>query len=332
MTKCIPPDFNTNSAVEFVEELCTIASSIVESDSSNATNFEPVLKFLEAFVTRHGDLLDQSTRSALQGQSSGIEQEIGSCVESLVLSTVDSISHLLGSTWTSQRQGNGQPAFETKETPESPSRKKQSNRALSSMFCFLQVCAERCPIFLLRLPPGPAQDRNEDLLLRRAVEASMPSILESDVDTSSGAIQLLEATVILTESFSNDIRDVAEEIISRVRSHIVTGLVIGSCGKLNSGVLDDAARLLRRILIASPSSEENRANIMQSISNEHIFLGSTGKEVALHFLFRTSRNDNTDEDVSEFFNDIWELHQIETLESLKSSDALVHFCKKYTQS
>lgn len=308
----------------------------MQSDSARGTNYESVLKFLEEFAKKHGDAIDKNTSATREGHidpsnaDSVREQEMANCLERLTLSTIDSINQLLGSSWTSQRQGNGQPAFESKvESPVNEERRKNSNKALASMFSFLRVCAEQCPIFLLHLPAGPGLDRRKDRLLGRAVEATVTSLLEPDIATSSGAIELLEVTVTLTQSFSDDVRDVAEEILARVRSNIVTALVVGGCGKLSSATLDSASRLLRRILIASPSSEENQSNLMHSVSNESVFLGPNGKETALHFLLESSRNQNTDEDISEFFHDIWELHQIDTVESLENSDAVLHFCKKY---
>lgn len=338
MINCLPPNANSDTGVEFVRELCAIAISIIQSESSRGTNFDSVLEFLEAFATIHGEMVDRHTRVRLQeGQgATGIaererEREVATFLETLLLSTVHSINQMLGSTWTSERQGNGQPAYETKATAKSPSRRETSNRALASMFSLLRVCAEQCPIFLLNLPAGPGLDRLKDPLMRRAVDASVASLLESDVATSNGAIALLEATVNLTQSLSDEVRDMVEEILSTVRSNAVTSLVVGSCGKLHSGSLDNAARLLRCMLVASPSLEENQSNLVQAIGNEKIFLGVHGKEVTLQFLLRSSRNENTDDDVSNFFHDIRELHQIETPESLQNSDAFVHFCKRYAR-
>ena len=336
LTSCIPPDCNDDNSLELIKELCAVATSIMQSDSSKGPNFESILNFLEEFVRKHGSVIDKNTRIMLQGQFDPTnaqmkrEQDMNHCLERLILSTIDSINQVLGSTWTSQRQGNGQPAFETKVSGVDDERRKNSNKALASMFSLLRVCAEQCPIFLLHLPAGPGLDRNENRLLERAVEATVVSLLEPDLDTSNGAIMLLDVTVVLTQSFSDDVRDVAEDILARVRSNIVKALIVGGCGKLNSSTLENASRLLRRLLIASPSSDENISTLAQSVSDESIFLGPAGRETALQFLLQSSRNQNTDEDVSEFFHDIWQLHQIDTMESLRNSDAVLRFCKKYT--
>lgn len=331
LTICLPTNANSDAAVEFIRELCTICVSIIQSESSRDTTFDSVLDFLEEFATVHGEMVDRNTRMFLQGESGTVnagqqrERDVAKFLETLLLSTVHSINQVIGNSPSSERQGNGQPAFETKAAAKSPGR-----RALAMMFSLLQVCAAQCPVFLLSLPVGPGCDRRDDLLMRRVVDAAVSSLLESDVATANGAMALLESAVNLTQSVSDEIRDVVEGMLSRVRSDALTSLVVGSCGKLNSGSLDNAARLLRRMLVASPSLEENQSNLVKAIGNENVFLGIRGKEVTLEFLLQSSRNENTDEDVSKFFHAIWDLHQIETPESLPNSDAVVHFCKRYS--
>jgi hypothetical protein len=311
-----------------------IATSITQSDSSQEKplNFQPVLDFLQMFVKIYGDVIDKDARATIEGRStpSNAERgrEVGKCLETLLLTTVVAINNLLGTTWTnSQRQGQGQPPFESKAEPVDDTR-QTSNGALSAMFSLLRTCAERCPVFLLHLPAAPGLDRNEDLLLRRAVESAVTSLLEPEVATSKGAVEFLEATVILTQSSSDDVRHIAEEILSRVKPNIFSALVAGACGQLNAATLDDAASLLRRILCAS-SSPEVIYSLGQSLGNEHFLLGNKGRSVVLSFLLKSSRNETTNEQVSEFLHTIWELHQIESPEPLEESDSVARFCKKY---
>ena len=74
------------------------------------------------FVKIYGDVIDKDARAAIEGRSppSNAERgrEVGKCLETLLLTTVVAINSLLGSTWiSSQRQGQGQPPFETKAEP-----------------------------------------------------------------------------------------------------------------------------------------------------------------------------------------------------------------------
>ena len=66
---------------------------------------------------------------------------------------------------------------------QNPQQMERSMRAVEDLG--LKIRAEtkeheskvgRCPTFLLHLPSGPAKNRHEDLLLRRAVEASSSSL------------------------------------------------------------------------------------------------------------------------------------------------------------
>ena len=290
------------------------------------------------FVKTYGDIIDKDVRATIEGRSnipSNAERgrEVGKCLETLLLETVAAINSMLGATWTSsQRQGQGQPAFESKSEPVNHDSRQTSNRALASMFFLLKTCAERCPVFLLHLAAAPGEDRNEDLLLRRALESAVTSLLEPEASTSKSASVFLQATVILTQSSSDDVRNTAEELLSSVKPKIIAALVVGACGKMNAGTLEDAASLLRQILCASASPEEVHSNLGQSSlrSDEYFLLGNSGRAVAVNFLLRSSRNETTDEEVSEFLHSVWELHQIESPEPLEESDAVALFCKKYS--
>jgi hypothetical protein len=336
MTQCLPPECIDDLSVSFVKELCLVATSIIQSDCNGEKqlNFQPVLDFLKTFVKIHGDVIDKNAKSTLEGGStpSNAERgrEVGKCLETLLLTTVVGINNLLGSTWTSaQRQGNGQPAFESKAEPVDDKR-QVSNEALSAMFSLLKTCAERCPVFLLHLPAAPGLDRDEDLLLRRAVESAVTSLLEPEVATSKGAMEFLLATVVLTQSSSDNVRHITEEILSRVRQSIVAALVLGACGKFNAATLGDAARLLRRILLAYPSAEETRSSLLQALSTEHFVLGAQAKNVSLECFLNCSRKAITNEKLSEFLHSVWELHQVESPEPLEQSDSVAKFCKKYS--
>jgi hypothetical protein len=303
------------------------ATSIASSE--NELNFQPVIDFLQSFAKIHGDVIDKDARSKLQGRSSAPSysagREIGKCLENLLLTTIVVIHNLLGTTWTSaQRQGQGQPPFESKAEPVED-RRQTSNRALSAVFSLLRTCAERCPVFLLHLPAAPGLDRHEDLLVRRAVESAVACLLETDVATSKGAMAFLESTVLLTQSSAEDVCHIAEEILSRVRANIVSALVMGACGKLNASTLEDAASLLQRLL---PSASEEM--VLQALSNEHFKLGSRGRSVALGVFAKCSRNELSNDQISEFLQNIWELHQVERPEPLDESDSVSRFCKKYS--
>lgn len=340
LTECLPPECTDDTTQRLLNELCKIAISIIQSShtTEKPLGIEPVFALLQSLVMVYGDVIDEDALATIEGRVPPSGREIGRSLENLLLITVSAISTMLGTTWTStQHQGQGQPAFESKAAP-ADSRKQISSRALLAMFSLLRVCTEKCPVFLLHLPAAAGLDRNEDLLLRPAVESAVASLLETDVDTCRGAMEFLEATLILSQSSSNDIRRIVDEILSRMWQNIISGLVVGSCGKLRAVNLDDAASLLRRILLvssstestsASTSYEETQSNLLQALASEHFLLGNNGRNACLHFLTKSSRSDVTKEVLSKFLHDLWELHQTENAEAVAESDAVAKFCRKY---
>ena len=340
MMESLPPQCDDNHCVTLVKELCTIASSMLQSEH-DVVHFRPVLKFLQRFVKVHGDVVDKNARASLEGQNNLSNGErgraIGECLESLLLSTVDTVRESLGSSWTSsQRQGQGQPAFESKIEPMSDRHARLTNEALPETFTLLRTCAERCPFFLLHLPAGPGVDRKEDTLYRRSVESAVASLIEADVDTSKSAMEYLGSTVKLTQSFSDDVRHGAEEILARVQSEIILMIVAGSCGKLNYATLGEAANLLSRVLAVSAASPSSRAEaeafVVQALQHDHFWLGRKAQSVSLDVLMRCSRNEVSPSDLADFLGDLWELHQVEHSEVLEGSELVERFCRKFTTS
>ena len=320
-----------------MKELCAVAQSVIERESSTEkpTNFTAAIDFLQAFVKMHGDRIEKDAMAVVDGRSTQANaergREIGKCLEDLMLTTIAAINTMLGSVWNSpQRQGNGQPAFETKAEPVDRG-KQTSSRGLSSVLSLLKTCAERCPVFLIHLPSAPGLDRNEDLLLRYAVDSAVSSILDRDAETSKSAIQFLDVVVILTQSSSHGIRQIVEEIWAPVRWSVVSAIVVGSCGQLNASNLDDAAILLKRTLSTlSSSPDDMHASLAQALTNEHFHLGTKGRTTAISFLAQSCRGDSDGGKLGEFLQGIWELHQIESPVPFEQSDSVARFCKIFS--
>ena len=116
-------------------------------------------------------------------------------------------------------------------------RRISSSRALPALFALLKTCAERCPVFLMHRwasssssvaasssssssssAPGMI-DRSpptgDMLLLRRAVESAVSSLMEltEDVTVLKAAIGFLGSAFVLTQSFSDEVRHVAEDVL-----------------------------------------------------------------------------------------------------------------------
>lgn len=324
------------------QQLCTAAASIVQSESSKNRNLDCVLKLVESFANAHGSVMDriaatlwQDPQQQHQGTTGdqGREQDVYRSIESLVLTSIDTMNRMLGETWTCERQGNGQAAFESKPAPKNPSEEKTTTKALSSVFSFLSSLSRSCPVFLLQLPASQGGDPREDPLFARAIDAAVASILDSEEVLSLGSLEILARLVQLAESEVEAVRNVSGETLAKVRSNVTVSLVVGCCGKLNATALDHASELLKRLLMMNPSpSEELRSVLVSALSNESVYLGDRGKEVALESLIRSCQSIVSQDDFTRLVHDLWSLHQVETPEALPNSDQVARFCRTYSRS
>lgn len=342
-------------AGSMIEQLCQLASSIVENKKATENeewNFAPVMAFLQTMVEIHGADIDQAARLSLNGEPKGGEakeraRRIGQALESLLLMTAEGVQTLLGPTWTSgQRQGNGQQAFESKSQIQDHGPPRQVSRtALAPMLSVLQTFAQQCPIFLLHLPVAKDQDRNEDVLVRLAIESAVASILDPDVDTSTSCMDYLESCLEIATVSSSDpaVRQSMEEILSRVRREMLTFLLVGICGKFGTGVnLVSAAKLLHRLLgTFSSNIDEGRATIISAFSgttnnnnsNNYFILGPRAYNVVMECLFKTCQNQVTLEQLEEFVEQIWDLHHSDSAEqALTGSESVSRFCQRYSST
>lgn len=263
----------------------------------------------------------------------GREREVHRAIQSLLLSSFDTMNRMLGKTWTSERQGNGQPAFESKPAAKSASQEKASTSALPSVFSLLRSLSKSCPVFLLQLPSRQGVDPREDPLFARAIDAAVASLLVPEEALSLGSLELLVSLIQLSESDAESVRNVAGDILSRVRFDVIMSLVVGSCGRLNTSALDHTSELLKRLLMMKgTSTEELRSALMRALSEESVHLGDRGKEVALESFLRSCENTVSEADFFTLVHDLWCIHQVETPESLPTSDQVARFCRKYSTS
>ena len=123
------------------------------------------------------------------------EREIFRLAEGLFLSAIEYARPALGEDWTRPaEQGQGQPPFESRNVP---TRKlsEATKDCLAALLPLLRTCLDLSPVFLSYLPARPGVDREQDMLLRRAVNSTVGSLNEADSDLTISAINLLETMV-----------------------------------------------------------------------------------------------------------------------------------------
>ena len=199
----LPPSIRDEYSLGLLRDLGAIASSMIASGIASRELFESLCRFLGEFITAHGESIDRGTTSMLQSSTGfAAEREIFRLAEGLFLGAVEYARPALGEEWTKPaEQGEGQTPFESRNA----STRKMSDSTkdcLAALLPLLQVCLDLSPVFLSYLPARPGVDREQDLLLRRAVDSTVGSLNEADSDLTTSAILLLETMVSDNESVS----------------------------------------------------------------------------------------------------------------------------------
>ena len=108
-------------------------------------------------------------------------------------------------------------------------------------------------------------------------------------------------------------------------------LLIGSCGQLSYAALGDAAHLLRSVVSSTPPTEELRASAINALKNEQFRLGDDARQVVFNALEGVVRNEVQVEGLTLLLEQTWELHQLDEVESLETSDVVKRFVKRFSR-
>ena len=191
LAEFLPPTCADESSLTLLKDVSAIASTVISKAGGNSGHFTSVCYFLDQFVHTYGEAIEKDISS---GKA---ENGLGRILEDLLRDTVTVARDHLGSEWTrAKEQGQGQPPFESKPSP-SPRPDSVSNGCLVGIFSVLASCVDICPSFSIRLVASPAIHREDDLLLRRAIDSAMASLNENDSELVLNAVKLLKAMVSL---------------------------------------------------------------------------------------------------------------------------------------
>jgi hypothetical protein len=127
------------------------------------------------------------------------------------------------------------------------------------------------------------------------------------------------------------VKQVTESVISPVRRSIVSISIAGSCGGFHPNVLDPVASLLYVTLRSCPF-EDVQSFLETGLQQESFKLGDIPKRQVASFLERCARGELPSTSPMELFEDLWELHQVEEIESIAESDLAATFVEKYSPS
>lgn len=215
LSDLLPPTCNDENSLKLLQDLCSISSSILRNTRRCRAHFEVSFGFICKFLVAYGGTVEKEALASLNGCSNqGSERDVAKLLEELMITTVAAVQECLGSVWTSHsEQGNGQDAFESKG---SPARKPltKSNESLVGILSLLKQAVISCPNFLLHLP-SQGKERDDDLLIRRAIDSAVASLNDSDPEITRNAIAFLKTLVrLMFSSFTCFARRRAEDRFS----------------------------------------------------------------------------------------------------------------------
>ena len=347
----------------------------------NRLFFTPVLSFLNEFVKIHGATFETiiSTKQLSAGDTESAsnpteeDKTMYRCIDSLAHETIKAITslNLLGSDWISVQapQGNGQSASETKCRQPLPHKSATfCSSGLAPFFSFLRTCTIECPAFLLHIlafeGPESHDDESADdgpglLVFRKALETAVSSIIDVEGEISICAMSFLESVTSLAEKANANntetsdssitlptknaaIQRVAGEYNLAFQTNMLSILLRGTCGMLQSYVVPDACRLLVHALSKSHLSEQEfKAIVKRGLSQDIFFLGNRARCVVFDFCLPLLGRSNNNaaattattapslESMESMITDVWRLHRFEDVDMIERSDAVHAFCLRY---
>ena len=202
LSDLLPPYCNNDDTLSLLNELFVLALSTKTTINTSKLHFETIFEFLKECVAMYGDVIERAVTLSLSGgEVRQIDWEIRRILEKSFLDTVTAVQESLGSVWTLPReQRNGQDAFETKPSPKHRISEK-SNESLASILTLCKCCLQKCPLFLLRLPAMSGVNRDNDMLLRRALDSAIDSVNDTDPEVISCSIAFLTALVRIQQFY-----------------------------------------------------------------------------------------------------------------------------------
>lgn len=333
------------TACSMLQELCETALNTI---AVNAKNCEApstsMLLFVREFVEIYGSQANASALAELDGSGSTPPECITAheLTKRLLFVSFEAVQLMVGDLWTYEKeQGRGQKPFEGSPGPMLEPKPKDQNKhpaALSLFFTVLTSCVQRCPVLLLRLPPGPGGDRNEDGFFNGMVEAAAATLNENEIDAARSAMIFLRAVVDLNENskknHSSEVNRqltvrITDSAIAKVRQTIMMELIRGACGTCPREVLDPAASLLHSVLKAAPR-EEAEAIAVAALQQEQFLLGDDARGVSLVVMGKCANGFCPPSVLMDFFADLWLMHQNDDAGGVAGGDVLIQFARKYS--
>lgn len=357
LVNLLPPSVRDDYSLGLLRDLGAVASSMIASGTTNSVLFESLCTFLDEFIVAHGEAIDTGTTSVLRATSGFAgEREIFRLAEGLFLSAIEYALPALGEDWTRPaEQREGQAAVESQDAGSLPKRSEATTECLSTLLPLLQTCLDLAPVFLAYLPARPGVDREQDMLLRRAIDSTVGSLNDTDSELVIRSISLLETMVrasvdeaaeimirgdtsshlypsvpcqLKQESSQNEqVRSLVSNEVTRVYPDIVNRLILGCCGHYELCVLEKVSSYLHTLLSLTTSVEQL---FVTALRQEHFALGDDGARAALTVFGRCAARRLDQDALRAFLEEVWTIHRAEDRNALPHSDAVAQLLRRYS--
>ena len=94
-------------------------------------------------------------------------------------------------------------------------------------------------------------------------------------------------------------------------------------------VIGHAAHLMRSVVCATPPTEEMRSSAIQALKSEQFRLGDEARQVLFAVLEGLVKGEVQLEGFTLVLEQMWELHQLDEIESLECTDVVARFVKRF---
>lgn len=135
----------------------------------------------------------------------------------------------------------------------------------------------------------------------------------------------------LTKSQNETVRSAVLETITRVRPTVLSNLILGACGKLSYPALGDAAQLLLSVVRAAPLSEDIRTSATEALNDQQFRLGDEARNVVFGAFEMAIRGELDVTGLTIILEQLWDMHQLNEVESLETSDVVARFVKRFSR-
>lgn len=132
-----------------------------------------------------------------------------------------------------------------------------------------------------------------------------------------------------SQANNENVRNVVLDTLSRSQPKIISMLILGFCGNLSYSILERSAQFLQAVIGAAPATEELRLSAINALKNEQFRLGEDARHIVLSVFEGLANGDVSVEKLKVVLEHMWELHQLEEIESPETCDVVARFVKQF---